>query len=331
MTARVTVSLEELMMLKADARGFSLLPRQPVSSLLAGRHASRLRGRGLAFEELRHYHQGDDIRTMDWKATARLRSPHVRVFTEERERPVLLVVDQRRTMFFGSRRAMKSVAAAEVAALGAWRALEGGDRVGGIVLGDRDIVEIRPHRSQTRVLQLFHEIVRFNHGLSTASRQLEKGSDPDSRNGPSGASHYRGPTPFPESPTINDALVRAANIAKHDHLVVLISDLDGADGETKRLATQLAAHNDVLVVAVYDPLGASLIGSPGMLARDRGRVWEVSVSSNFATDFQKAFQHRLDEWREIFHALRVPVLPLSTSRSVPEQVRFLFGQRPSQI
>jgi len=110
MAARITTSLNELVLLQAEANGFSLLPRQPVSSLLAGRHASRLRGRGLDFEELRHYRQGDDVRNIDWKATARLRSPHVRVFTEERERPVLLVLDQRSPMFFGSRRAMKSVA-----------------------------------------------------------------------------------------------------------------------------------------------------------------------------------------------------------------------------
>ena len=117
MPAQVTTTLDSLLRLKSEARGFSFLPRQPVSSLLAGRHASRLRGRGLAFEELRHYNQGDDVRTIDWKATARLRSPQVRVYSEERERPVLLVVDQRRPMFFGSRRAMKSVAAAEITAL----------------------------------------------------------------------------------------------------------------------------------------------------------------------------------------------------------------------
>lgn len=311
MKARVTVDLDDLMMMKADARGFSLLPRQPVSSLLAGRHHSRLRGRGLAFEELRHYHQGDDVRMMDWKATARLRSPHVRVYTEERERPVLLVVDQRRTMFFGSRRAMKSVTAAELTAQAAWRALEGGDRCGGIILGDREIVEVRPHRSQARVLQLFHQIVRLNQELATAtSGQAMSPSD---------------------SVSINDALVRAVQIAKHDHLVVLISDWDGADDETKRLATQLAAHNDVLVAAVYDPLGASLSGMPGMLASDRGRLWEVSGGSDFTVDFQKAFERRLDQWREIFRALRVPVLPVSTARSVPEQVRALFGHRSASL
>ena len=72
---------------------FSFLPRQPVHSILAGRHASRIRGRGLNFEELRDYLPGDDVRSIDWKVTARTGKPHVRVFTEERDRPALLVVD----------------------------------------------------------------------------------------------------------------------------------------------------------------------------------------------------------------------------------------------
>ncbi|QGJ68775.1 DUF58 domain-containing protein [Planctomycetales bacterium 10988] len=303
MGARITVELDELLLLKADARGFSLLPRQPVSSLLAGRHASRLRGRGLSFEELRHYQQGDDIRTMDWKATARLRSPHVRVYTEECERPLLLLVDQRVPMFFGSRHAMKSAAAADLAALAAWRALDVGDRVGGLVFNEEEIVEVRPHRSQARVLQLFHEIVRLNQRLHS--------TDP-----PRGAT------------SLNDALERAARVAKHDHLVVLISDLYGADDETKRLTTQIAAHNDVLVIAVYDPMGISLNGVEGMFAHDDGRTWELKSGSSFSKSFQAAFQERLEKWMQIFRHLRVPVLPISTAHPVPKQVRSLFGNRP---
>jgi len=303
MKSRVTASLEDLLMLKADARGFSLLPRQPVNSLLSGRHASRLRGRGLSFEELRHYHQGDDIRTMDWKATARLRSPHVRVYTEERERPVLLVVDQRLPMFFGSRRAMKSVAAAEMAALGAWHSLDVGDRVGGIVFNEAEICEVRPHRSQTRVLKLFHEILRFNHKLASDN-------------------------PAQGNVTLNDALERALQVAKHDHLVVLISDLDRADDDTQRLAARISSHNDMLAVAVYDPLGISLTGSSGMLASDRGSVWEVPEHAEFAENFQAAFQRKLDRWREVFRLLRAPVMPISTARPVAEQVRGLLGNRP---
>lgn len=302
MKSRITTTLDELTRLKADARGFSFLPRQPVHSLLAGRHSSRLRGRGLSFEELRHYQPGDDVRMMDWRTTARLRVPHVRVYNEERERPVLLVVDQRAPMFFGSRLAMKSVVAAEIAALAAWRTLLAGDRVGGIVFNENEIVELRPHRSQTRVLQLLHEVVRLNKLLATPQ---------------SGAGDV----------TLNHAVGSALRLAKHDHLVVIISDLDGANEETQRLAAQLAPHNDVLIVAVYDPLGASLQGRPGMMAVDPRGLLDIPSGTAFAHSFQKEFSRRLEEWSEIFRALRVPVLPVSTAEPVADQIRSLFGHR----
>lgn len=304
MSAHVTINLDELVLLKADARGFSLLPRQPVGSLLAGRHASRLRGRGLAFKELRQYQPGDDVRTIDWKATARLRSTQVRTYNEERERPLLLVVDQRSSMFFGSRRAMKSVVAAEVAALGAWRSLDSGDRVGGIVFNEAEIVELRPQRSQSRTLRLLGEIVRLNHALASDE-------------------------PATGKITLNDALQSALHCVSHDHLIVLISDLHGADDETQQLATQLAAHNDVLVVAVYDPLGASLVGGEQMIATDHGRNYEIPAGAQFADSFVSAFQRRLDEWARVFRALRVPVLPVATDVPVPQQIRQLFGRRPT--
>src|SRR6187431_225997 len=126
----VYADLAELVALRHRARGFSFLPRQPVQSLLAGRHASRLRGRGLNFEEIRRYQPGDDIRRIDWKVTVRTRLTHSRVYTEERERGVLLLVDQRIGMFFGSVKNMKSVTAAETAALAAWRVLAQKDRIG---------------------------------------------------------------------------------------------------------------------------------------------------------------------------------------------------------
>ena len=106
------------------ATGLRFLPRQPARSVLHGRHGSRLRGRGLNFEELRNYLPGDDVRAIDWKVTARTGQPHVRVVTEERDRPTLIVVDQRMSMFFGSQLNMKSVTAAEAAALAAFAILE---------------------------------------------------------------------------------------------------------------------------------------------------------------------------------------------------------------
>src|SRR4249919_1021128 len=144
--AGVYVDLDQLIALEQKGRKVSLLPRQPVQSLLSGRYASRMRGRGLNFEEIRDYRTGDDVRSIDWKVTARLQKPHVRVFNEERDRQGLIVVDQRLSMFFGSRLAMKSVTAAETAAVIAWRVLNVGDRVGGVVFNDSDIIEVRPQR-----------------------------------------------------------------------------------------------------------------------------------------------------------------------------------------
>src|ERR1044072_9251684 len=126
----VYVDLDELIALEQKGHKVSFLPRQPVHSLLSGRYASRMRGRGLNFEEIRDYRSGDDVRSIDWKVTARLAKAHIRVFNKKRDRQTLLGVDQRLPMFFGSQRSMKSVTAAEAAAISAWRVLGAGDRVG---------------------------------------------------------------------------------------------------------------------------------------------------------------------------------------------------------
>ena len=148
----VYVRLEELIELQYRARGFSFLPRQPVHSLLSGRHASRMRGRGLDFEELQGYLPGDDIRTIDWRVTARTGAAHTKMFREERERQVLVCVDQRSSMFFGSQYCCKSVLAARLAALISWAALQRGDRLGGLVFSESEHREIRPRRSRRSVV-----------------------------------------------------------------------------------------------------------------------------------------------------------------------------------
>lgn len=299
-TTRLHPSLDDLVELQFHAKGFSLLPRQPVESLLAGRHASRLRGRGLTFEELRDYRPGDDIRAIDWKATARLRSPHVRVYTEERERPVLLVVDQRNSMFFGSRRTTKATTAAEFAALGAWRVLDVKDRVGAILFGDDEVVQVRPRRSRPTVLRICNELVRLNEKL---------GSDQ--------------PQSSPES--LNEALRRAVNVAHHDFLVAVVTDFDGAGSETRELITTLAAHNDVLAVLTYDPLGVRLPDQAGLETTDGETVLRIPQARDFPDRFQKAFEDRLVEIREMLDSIRIPVLPLCTHDPVPEQVFDALG------
>lgn len=303
-TARAYVTLDEMLRLRHSAKGFSFLPRQPVHSLLTGRHASRLRGRGLDFEELRHYFEGDDTRTIDWAATARLGSPHVRVFTEERDRSVLLLVDQRLSMFFGSRLMMKSVAAAEAAALSAWRVTSLGDRIGAIVFSEGAVTEIRPEGREKGVLPILHEIARQNATL--------KASDPRAA----------------DPGLLNEALRRAQRLVHHDCLVCIISDAYGADAETVKLVTKLTAHNDVMTIFISDPLEADLPSLGRVIVGEGASQIEIdSSSSGLKTDFAASFAERRESLEGFSRKRTIPVLPVATGADVSTQLRALLGRR----
>ncbi len=302
----VYASLTDLVRLQHKARGFSFLPRQPMTSLLAGRHASRLRGRGLNFEELRNYLPGDDIRTMDWKATLRTGKPHIRVYTEERDRPAFIVVDQRQSMFFGSRLKTKSVTAAELAAVAAWRVLDQGDRVGALVFNDERVSEIRPLRSRNTVMQILGETVRFNHQLG-----------PDSR-----AAANPG--------MLNTVLEQVGRQARHDALVCIITDMAGADPETRRIATRLSQHNDVIVGLVYDPLERELPQQRRTVFSEEGKQLEVDTADpRVRQRFSASFNEREERARRILLQRAVPLVPISTAEDPVKQIQALLGYAKS--
>ena len=301
---RVHVSLHHLLRLRHQATGYSFLPRQPVHSILAGQHASRLRGRGLNFEELRRYLPGDDVRTIDWKVTARTRQAHVRVYTEERDRPMLLLVDQRPHMFFGSCDRLKSVVAAEIAALGAWRALDAGDRVGAVVFGANDCSDVRPRGGKGNVMQLLETVVRYNASLAAG-------------------------TPSPAaSGMLNTALEHATRHATHDALVVIISDFEGANADTEQLITRLAAHNDVLGIYVYDPLRQTPPREgQGVVSNGTEQVEVDFGARGFSERIADDYETDLAAKTVFLRKLSAPLLPISTSGDPAAQIRELLGAR----
>ena len=300
----VYANLHDLVVLKRRAQGFSFLPRQPVHSLLAGRHASRLRGRGLDFEEIRRYQFGDDIRQIDWKVTARTRKTHTRIYTEERERTTLLLVDQRITMFFGSVKNMKSVTAAEAAALAAWRVLSQKDRVGALVFNDSKIEEIRPQRSNSNVMRILHAVVEQNQALSVTSG-------------------------VPANPGMfNEVLRHCDRLAKHDCLICIISDGFGNDEESRHILTRIARHNDVLFGFVHDPLEVELPAAGRLVFGDGSLQLEVDTNSRGLREgFRTTFAKERAASRKFLLHRETPVLPLSTSEDVAEQVRRQLGTR----
>ena len=128
------VSLQQLLIQRYAARTLEYLAHNRSIAGISGLHLSKMRGRGIDFEEFRPYQAGDDIRLIDWRVTARTSRPFTKVFREERERPVIIAVDQSRNMYFGSQVAFKSVISAQAAAVFCWLAVDNGDRVGGLVL-----------------------------------------------------------------------------------------------------------------------------------------------------------------------------------------------------
>ncbi len=304
---RVYASLEQLCALQYQARGFSFLPKQAVHSVLVGRHASRLRGRGLNFEELRHYRVGDDIRTMDWKVSNRTRKPHVRVYTEERERPVLLVIDQRQCMFFGSQQKMKSVVAAEAAALAAWRVLAVGDCVGALVFNDREILAVKPRRSRNTVMQILQHTLRMNHALASGVEQESAAGQ------------------------LNRALVEAERLCGHDYLVVLISDMSGWNDATVRSIKRLSRHNNIIATLIYDPLERQL-PSHQLVVSDGALQIEVDArKAELQQQFTREFASGVNFLQGELKKYQVPVITVDTLHPVQDQIREALGNAQLRI
>jgi uncharacterized protein (DUF58 family) len=295
--------LDSLIALQFKAAGFTLRHNQPVHSLLFGRRASHVRGRGLDFEELRSYVAGDDVRSIDWRVTARMRKPYVRVYSEERDRPTMLVVDQRINMFFGSRVSMKSVVAAEVSALAAWRVFHEGDRVGAFVFNDDKTEEIRMHRSRSAVLRILDRIVHQNH-LLRSDMSLP-----------------------PRSERLNEVLASVARVCHHDALILIASDFDGADDTTRDLLLHLSRLNDVACCLTFDPLAVRLPPAEQLVVSDGKLQVELQLGQEKVREsILEASSKRMNTILSWQHELGVPVLPLSTAEDVPRQVRHLLGK-----
>ena len=302
---QIYTSLQSLVRLRHTARGFSYLPRQPVRSLLAGRKRSRLRGRGLDFDELRHYRPGDDIRTMDWRVTNRTGKPHVRVFTEERDRPVMVIVDQRLPMFFGSQYKMKSVIAAEVAAITAWRVLGVGDRIGAILFNDAKVTEARPARSDKKVMGWLGELTAMNNALSVDSGIKSQA----------------------------DALVSALKATErqisHDYLVILISDFYGWNDAAMDCIRRIGQHNDIICSMIYDPLERDISSADKLVVSDGRYQLELDPDHNdLGNKYEASFESSFARVRSDLVRHQIPVIPISTARPAEQQLREqLGGQR----
>lgn len=293
--------LAELLALRGAAQGLSLHGRRTARATVLGAHSSAQRGRGLEFQEVRPYVAGDDPRNIDWRVTARRGRPHTKLFREERERPVWLLVDLQPGLFFGTRRQLKSALAVRTAALLAWVASLGGDRVGAVIAHGAAQTRILPARArQTGVLQLLDALLQ--------SQPRAPGQ----------------PSPL----AMEEALRALVPLARPGNLILAISDFAGLREEAGSLWSTLAAHGDLRLFWVTDaleeeglPNGRFRAGLPGRLRLlDGARVRER---------WRQAWREREARIADLSQRCAAPIVRLDTREPVELVLRPLLRPRQS--
>ncbi len=281
----VHVSLATLIALRTAGEGLSLKASR-IAARQSGNYLSRFKGRGMEFDETRLYQPGDDVRTLDWRVTARTGKPHTKLFREERERAVLTWVDMRPSMFFATRGAFKSVIAARTAALIGWRANQQGDRLGSLVFNADNHHELRPKQGKSAVLKLLQQ-------LSTASHWHSQHNEQEAN--------------------ANNALARLRRVAKPGSLIFLISDFRNLGPQAESHLAQLSRHNDVVLFHIYDPLEQAL-PKQGQYRVVWGQRSSVFSSSDAAqqTHHQQFEQHR-QQLQQLCHFPGIHYLSCATN------------------
>ncbi len=292
----VRVTADELIALRLKARDLGFGNRQAAQSALAGGHASRFRGRGMDYLESRAYQAGDDIRNMDWRVTARAAGrPHVKLYQEERERPVVVMVDLGPGMFFGTRGAFKSVVAARAAALIGWAAVHHHDRIGALLFNGGH-QELRPLGGQRGVMRLVRELVRA--------------TEPQ----PGTAETHAG--------ALTEALLRLRRVARPGSLVFILSDFYGIDEETHVHLQRLRQHNDVVACQIVDALELEPPPPDRYPISDgiRSEILDARSQAGQAA-YRRYFAMHHARVRELMRRSAVPLLRIATSDDVAVRLR----------
>ena len=289
-----SVSRSELIAARLTARQLRLRQQKRHVARQTGNHPAPFKGRGLSFQQLRAYQGGDEIRHIDWRVTARTTKPHTRLFEEERERPIVIGLDQRRTMAFGSRHCFKSVMACHTAALLAWNGLDSNDRVGGFIFSDDSHSEFRPRRSSRAVLHLLNSASEYNQQLLQAPESIEQ-RQPLSR-----------------------ALEELRRITRPGSSVFILSDFHDYNDDAHQQLLLLARHNDIVALCISDPFELTLPLHGALPLSDGQQRSTINVDQRLQQHYREHIANTQQQLQQRLRQLGVVFLPLSTSDDVLE-------------
>ncbi|ESQ14592.1 MAG TPA: DUF58 domain-containing protein [Chromatiaceae bacterium] len=294
------VSLASLVAARGEARRLGLGSGGRILSTRMGSHLSPFRGPGAEHDESRIYVPGDDPRHMDWRVTARTARAHVKVYRDERERPLWLIVDQGLSMRFGTRVAFKSVIAARACALLGWAGVEHGDRVGGLVFDEQSRNEQIPATRQRGLLPLLRALTPIQ----------RRGRQP-------------GCTSIAEAAMLLHRQIRPGS------LVFIISDFNATTMENTAWLTRLCSHSEVVLVSVHDPIEehAPPPGRYPVIQDQGGHYLLDSRDASRRARYESCFQNRLALLEHLAYRYAAHLLILRTDWPVGSALARGLGQR----
>jgi len=277
----VSVNLKMLINLSKPAATLNLF-RSRIRAQQSGGYVSRTKGRGMEFDEVRPYQPGDDIRSIDWRVTARTGKAHTKLFREERERPVFISVDYRASMQFATRGVFKSVQAAKLAGLLAWVAQRHSDRIGGQIFTDHSCTELKPQNGKRAVLHFFNALIQQQ----------------------------------PEQAALDfeQVMRRLSQHVKPGSLVYIISDFRGLNKAAEHYLAKLARHCEVIMILVYDPLESQLPAKGRYRFTDNNRDIVVDTSDKHRVlSYQENFQQHCEALQQLANKLNIRYLPCASN------------------
>lgn len=300
----VHVTQAGLIRLNGPARAIALDVLR-VSSLQTGAYVSHFRGRGMEFDESRPYQPGDDPRSIDWRVTARSTTAYTKLFREERERPVLIVVDLRANMHFATRGCYKSVNASRAAALLSWAAHHRGDRLGGLIFGDHVHRELKPRLGRLAALRFVHALAEHPDWQTNTRDPLDDGTA-----------------------ALTTAMAALRRVARPGGLVVVLSDFTGLSRTAQAYLSSVARHNEVLAVTLHDPFEREL-PAPGRyrLVADDDELAIDTYATAARRDYVQAFDTRSEEFAAFCQRYGIHHLPMSTEDDPVEAMQTALGRR----
>ncbi|MGD8120446.1 DUF58 domain-containing protein [Vibrio sp. TRT 2004] len=291
----VNLSLDELMYYKQQCIKW-LPPGKSLWSQMLGQHQSRQLGRGMDFSEVRQYQSGDDIRTIDWRVTARTGKPHTKLFSEEREKPVILYIDLSHSMMFGSTLLLKSVQAAHMASLIAWLSVTEQDRIGAVIDTGERLIELKPTGRNKGALTLIQSLITLHQQQLKQNSKIDYGFE--------------------------QGLRSIARLCPKGSEIIILSDFSRFTPTLEPQLSRLTQHNRIRLVQIVDPLerGETAFRGSEQVSDQRNTLWLDFSSTKTRQGIGQAFEQQQHYLKQLTQKLGIRFSTLSSDAALTQQL-----------